>query len=163
MKLSLYLLTGNDSLEKFEWEPLLLAFEYGRANRKAASASEPAPAAPPIPPPPPPAVKKLPHITSADLKTVERQLHELQRVLPECKEDEIKVVKKGRIAAPVMSAAKYVTIISQKPTFGCSKPSIVLYVILRFSHSHFDDPLFLNFTTCNLTSPINGNNGLDSV
>ncbi len=55
-------------------------------------------------------VKKLPHITKRDLKSVERQLQELQRVLPECKDEEVKVVKKGRIAAPVMSAAKYVIV-----------------------------------------------------
>ncbi len=35
--------------------------------------------------------------------------------------------------------------------------------ILANSHSHFDDPLFLKFTTCNLTSLINETNGWNSV
>ncbi len=34
---------------------------------------------------------------------------------------------------------------------------------LIFSHSHFDDPLFPDFTTCNLTSLINENYGVNSV
>ncbi len=40
---------------------------------------------------------------------------------------------------------------------------VFLLPVLADSYSHFDGPLFLNFTTCNLTSLINKNNGINSV